>query len=338
VKSVPLPEGARQPDPARIRPVRDDDATALITLVGAAFAEHPGCVLDLDDLDRDLLAPATSAARSGGRWWVVSDPDAGVVATIGAGPPADDGLVELKRLYVAGIARGRGLGAGLVGWVETHAAGLGADQLHLWSDTRFDTAHRLYRRLGHRPTGERRHLDDPSDTTELRFLRDLTPTPPRRTVTWDGPYGPDTSRLTDLPDGARLDGEVAGVRYDVEVDGAWAVRRVEVLDGRTRHRLSSDGAGRWWRDGTACPELDGARSVDLALTPAITTLLLRRGDAEGPHTVARIRDDLGIELATLRLERLSRGRWRAHGDDRAVELRVDDDLLVVHASTPGAPT
>jgi GNAT superfamily N-acetyltransferase len=327
---MPLPEGVRQPDPSRMRPVHDGDAPELITLVGAAFAEHPGCVLDLDDLDRDLLAPATSAARAGGRWWVVTDPDAGVVATIGAGPPGDDGLIELKRLYVSADARARGLGAGLVEWVETHAAGLGADRLHLWSDTRFDAAHRLYRRLGHRPTGERRHLDDPSDTTELRFLRDLTPTPPRRTVTWEGPNGLDISRLTDLPDGARLDGEVAGTSYEVEVDDAWAVRRVDVWDAQTRHRLSSDGTGRWWRDGTACPELDGARSVDLDLTPAIATLLLRRDDAEGDHAVARVRADLGIELATLRLERLSRGRWRSRRDDHAVELRVDDEHLVVH--------
>jgi RimJ/RimL family protein N-acetyltransferase len=160
-----------QPLPG-LRPVRDDDADALVALVAAAYAEHPGCVLDLPGVDADLAAPATEAARRGSPWWVV-ERGTRVIASIGAGPLRDDGHVELKRLYLAAGARGRGLATALVRHVEAHAESVGARAVDLWSDTRFTAAHRRYEQLGYRRTGETRELDDPSDTTEYRFVRAL---------------------------------------------------------------------------------------------------------------------------------------------------------------------
>jgi GNAT superfamily N-acetyltransferase len=159
--------------PYRRRPVRDDDAPALISLVAAAYAEHPGCVLDLPGVDADLERPATTARRRGGPWWVAVAEDGAVVASVGAGAPAD-GRLELKRLYVAAAHRRRGLGRALVDVVETHARRLGAAEVELWSDTRFTDAHALYARLGYVRTGEERELHDPSDTTEYRFVRSLS--------------------------------------------------------------------------------------------------------------------------------------------------------------------
>jgi hypothetical protein len=49
-----------------LRPVEDGDRDALIALIGAAYDEHPGCVLDLPGVDADLCAPATTAAARGG--------------------------------------------------------------------------------------------------------------------------------------------------------------------------------------------------------------------------------------------------------------------------------
>jgi GNAT superfamily N-acetyltransferase len=155
-----------------IRPVTDDDADGLIALVGACFDEYPGCVLDLRGLDADLLAPATEVSRRGGAWWVV-ERQRDIVATVGVGEIREDGLVELKRLYVGPSARRQGLAAALVGVVEAHAIARGALAVELWSDTRFLDAHRLYERLGYLATGETRELHDPSDTTERRFRRDL---------------------------------------------------------------------------------------------------------------------------------------------------------------------
>lgn len=161
------------PLPSGLRPVTDADADGLIELIAAAYAEHPGCVLDLPGIDADLAAPATAAARTGSRWWVVED-DGRIVAGIGAGPLSPDGLVELKRLYVAKSHRRRGVAAALVGLVEQRARDVGARAVELWSDTRFADAHRLYGRLGYIATGEQRDLHDPSHTTEQRFVRGLS--------------------------------------------------------------------------------------------------------------------------------------------------------------------
>lgn len=155
------------------RPAADADADGLIALVGAAYAEYPGCVLDLPGIDADLLHPATAAAAAGGHWWVVEDQGAGVVATIGAGPRDEQGDVELKRLYVAASHRRRGIAAQLVARVEAHAAEVSAQRVVLWSDTRFTDAHRFYERLGYLDTGRRRDLHDPSQTTEINFVRAL---------------------------------------------------------------------------------------------------------------------------------------------------------------------
>lgn len=155
-----------------LRPVADTDSAQLIALIGDVFAEYPGCVLDLDGLDHDLLSPAREARERGGPWWVV-ERDGRIIATVGAGPLRADGHVELKRLYVSRDHRRQGLAAALVDLVERHAGEAGAQAVDLWSDTRFTDAHRLYQRLGYRDTGDRRDLHDPSQTTERRFRRPL---------------------------------------------------------------------------------------------------------------------------------------------------------------------
>lgn len=311
--------------------MHDDDAEGLIALVGSAYAEYPGCVLDLPGVDADLLRPATTAAARGGRWWVVED-DGGPVATVGAGALRPDGHVELKRLYVAASHRRRGLGARLLGWVEAHASGLGARHVDLWSDTRFADAHRRYASLGYVATGEMRDLDDPSDTTEFRFSRSIAPAPPRRTVTWTGRFEADTCHLVDLPDGALLYGEVAGVAaYRVEVDARWGTRVAEV-SGAGR-RLTSDGLGRWWADGQIVRGLAGCTDVDLEVTPATNALPIRRAGAAlapGDTTTVRaawVRSTGAVEPSEQRYQRIDEERWRFRSGGFEAELTVDADGL-----------
>ena len=155
-----------------VREVDDADAADLIALVGEAYAEYPGCVLDLDDLDADLRAPDTAISRAGGRWWVIEDQGL-VIGSIAAGARDDAGAVELKRLYVAATHRRRGLAARLVDEVERHARQVGARRVVLWSDSRFVPAHHFYAGRGYVETGARRELHDLSNTTELEFVREL---------------------------------------------------------------------------------------------------------------------------------------------------------------------
>lgn len=159
---------------AGLRPVTDADGPALVDLIGAVYAEYPGCVLDLPGVDADLPRFASALDAVGGAGWVLPDGDA-LAACVGWASHDVDGEPggELKRLYVAAAHRGRGLGSALVATVESTIAAAGGGVVELWSDSRFTDAHRLYERLGYTPTGESRHLGDPSDTTEHRFVRRL---------------------------------------------------------------------------------------------------------------------------------------------------------------------
>ena len=151
-----------------IERARASDAPAVIALIGRVFAEYrfswdPALeVPDLFDFDRRYGAPAGSfwVARLGGQ----------VVGSVGV-ERLPDGQAELHRLYLDATLRGQGVGRALVETVLGWCRGTGIRRLTLWSDTRFDRAHRLYERMGFRQTGEREVPDDPNDTRELSYER-----------------------------------------------------------------------------------------------------------------------------------------------------------------------
>jgi GNAT superfamily N-acetyltransferase len=82
-----------------------------------------------------------------------------------------DGRAELHRLYLDATFRGRGVGRALVDTVLAWCREAGIGHLILWSDTRFDRAHRLYEGMGFTKTGERKLPDDPNDTREFAYER-----------------------------------------------------------------------------------------------------------------------------------------------------------------------
>lgn len=156
------------------REVRDADSAALVELITTCFAAYPGCLLDVDGEEPWLRAPAAAYARAGGRMWVstAGGLDGAVIACVGL-KPARPALVELKSLYVHPAARRQGLGAELVAAVEGEARRRGATAVHLWTDTRFTDAHRLYERLGYARLGETRALHDRSATIEYHYRKTL---------------------------------------------------------------------------------------------------------------------------------------------------------------------
>ena len=92
-----------------IRPADDRDSANLIALIDRVFGEYSNCFLDVDNEMPELNAPATAATNEEGRWWVVEDN--GIVVGSCAVMPDGDGIMELKRLYIAKCARRRGLAA-----------------------------------------------------------------------------------------------------------------------------------------------------------------------------------------------------------------------------------
>ncbi|MBA1157508.1 GNAT family N-acetyltransferase [Microvirga mediterraneensis] len=155
-----------------LRPVVEDDAQDLFGLLSLCYAEYPGCFVDPHDDLPDLLSPSASYAGTGGAFWVVDDERGRVCACVAVDFP-ESGTAELHRLYVRPDQRGRGLGAALVRRAESHARAKGAGRIVLWSDTRFTTSHRLYRRWGYAQIDGQRQLMDISKTVEYRFEKEL---------------------------------------------------------------------------------------------------------------------------------------------------------------------
>jgi ribosomal protein S18 acetylase RimI-like enzyme len=155
-----------------VRPARDVDAQDLFGLMTLCFAEYPGCYVDPHADLTDLRAPATAIAERGGQFWVVEDASGrvGACASLDVESP---GRAELHRVYVRPDLRRRGLAEMLVGLAEDQARAQGASLMFFWSDTRFIEAHRFYRRLGYRATGEERTLADISGSREYRFEKGL---------------------------------------------------------------------------------------------------------------------------------------------------------------------
>lgn len=156
---------------ATIREAVDSDGEAVASLIEACFVEYPGCVFARAEELPELDVIASHFAAAGGLFWVAIA-DTGLVGCVGY-QPLRDGDAELKKLYVDRSHRGGGIAHALLAKVVQAAEGGGAKRLELWSDTRFDRAHRFYEKAGFLRTGERRFLADISDSFEDRFVRPL---------------------------------------------------------------------------------------------------------------------------------------------------------------------
>lgn len=158
-----------------IRDARNSDSAQILALLGACYSEYDNCHLVLSEVP-ELIEPATSFAAMEGRFWVVVK-DGVVRAMIACapshGPDDPPGLFELKKLYVAKEERGKGIAKRLIAMVEDEARARGATRVHLWSDTRFLTAHEVYSRAGYTKLPETRELHDVSESWELHFEKAL---------------------------------------------------------------------------------------------------------------------------------------------------------------------
>jgi GNAT superfamily N-acetyltransferase len=152
------------------RPGRDEDAAGVIRLIGDCWSDYPGCVVDIDGEAPELRALASYCAGRGGAVWVAEDGD--VVGLVCAFPLGDD-VWELAKMYVARAHRGGGLAERLIQTAEFHARANGGTRMKLWSDTRFDRAHRFYEKHGYVRSGPIRALNDKSNSIEFGYTKPL---------------------------------------------------------------------------------------------------------------------------------------------------------------------
>lgn len=151
-----------------IVPATRADAPGVIELIGRVFVEY-GWIWDPATEVPDLLLWTPHYEPPQGAFFVIRAGDR-VVGSVGV-DRMDGATAELHRLYLDPAMRGRDLGDALVDtileWCRTH----GIARLVLWSDTRFEHAHRLYLRKGFRQTGERVLPEDINHTREYHFER-----------------------------------------------------------------------------------------------------------------------------------------------------------------------
>jgi GNAT superfamily N-acetyltransferase len=157
-----------------LRAGRDADADEFIALIGACWAEYPGCVMDVDGEVPELRALASYYAAQGGALWVAED--GGRVVGMVATAPLDDGAWEICKMYAYPAQRGSGLARALIETAEAFARAHGATAMQLWSDTRFDRAHRFYENRSYVRAGAIRALNDLSNSMEFGYAKMLAGT------------------------------------------------------------------------------------------------------------------------------------------------------------------
>lgn len=156
----------------QLREGRDSDAEGFIALIGGCWSEYPGCILDVDGEVPELRALATYFAKAGGAVWT-AERDGQVIGMAATRPLGHDEAWEICKVYVAKQARGTGLAHRLMAAAEDHARQAGAARLVLWTDTRFEAAHRFYEKRGFVRQGSIRILDDLSNSLEFRYAKPL---------------------------------------------------------------------------------------------------------------------------------------------------------------------
>jgi GNAT superfamily N-acetyltransferase len=157
---------------AVIRAGRDEDAADICAVVAGCWGEYPGCVTDIEGEAPELLAIATHCAARGGAVWVkdVGGRAVGLACTY----PLPDGAWEIAKVYLARPHRGGSVARDLVETAEGFARAHGATHAKLWSDTRFDRAHRFYEKLGYVRCGPIRALADKSNSIEFGYAKPLS--------------------------------------------------------------------------------------------------------------------------------------------------------------------
>ena len=125
--------------------------------------------MDVDAEMPEYRALASYYSDQGGALWVAESD--GAVAGMIATRPLPDHAWEICRVYVHPSLHGGGLGHRLLDAAEAYAVAAGAARLVLWSDTRFDRAHRFYEKRSYVRSGPIRALADISNSLEYGFAK-----------------------------------------------------------------------------------------------------------------------------------------------------------------------
>ncbi len=146
----------------------------LHALIERCYREYALTLNLNDECEQHLANPSTYFRSHQGDLWVLTD-DEGIVrasAALYVHVDRAEPIAELKCMYVDPTWRRRGVGRAMTEHILNAARDAGCATIELWSDTRFDAAHRMYESLGFERAG-RRELTDSNNSAELGYRRDL---------------------------------------------------------------------------------------------------------------------------------------------------------------------
>ena len=152
-----------------LEPFAPHHAPGVLRVIGFVFDEY-GMTFDPEDFDSDLLDIPRHYHSPGGWFFVLTDSGA-VVGTVAAVPKSETSA-EIKRLYLLPQHRGHGRGRMLMEHILARVGDAGYREAIAWSDVRFETAHKVYDRLGFERVGER-VIEDIDRSREYGFRKRL---------------------------------------------------------------------------------------------------------------------------------------------------------------------
>jgi putative acetyltransferase len=132
-----------------LRQATNEDAAHVRELVFGVLREY-GLVPDPEGTDADLGDIEAHYQQRNGRFDVLVDADGTLLGCVGL-YPLDPTTIELRKMYLAPSARGRGLGRQLLQHAVREARALGFDRMTLETASVLKEAIALYRRCGFEP-------------------------------------------------------------------------------------------------------------------------------------------------------------------------------------------
>jgi putative acetyltransferase len=161
----------RQYDKYLIRSWQPADRQAAAAVIADALAEY-GLGWEPTGADRDVLAVEECYLDRGGEFWVI-EADGQIVGTSGYYPCADDRelkAVEIRKMYLAPSARGRGLGRYLLQLLERSISDRGYTEIRIETASVLAAAVKLYEANGYIPA-----LEVATARCDRAYFKQLTP-------------------------------------------------------------------------------------------------------------------------------------------------------------------
>ena len=133
-----------------IRSWEKRDRAVVREIIDQILTEY-GLTFDPKDADRDVVEVEQFYQETGGEFWVVEQEEK-IVGTAGYYPISrGNKAVEIRKMYLLPIVRGKGLGTYLLRELERVIAAQGYEEIWLETATVLKEAVRLYENNGYQP-------------------------------------------------------------------------------------------------------------------------------------------------------------------------------------------